>query len=63
MKDSGLPCFKGENTIRKLETRFQLHRSENQAAIFVKSLIKASYGNMASSFYDYYQKQTNGIPY
>ena len=63
MKDSGLPCFKGETSIKKLENRFQLHKSDSQAAAFVKGLIKDSYENKASSFYDFYQKQTNGIPY
>ncbi|KAL1922497.1 uncharacterized protein VTP21DRAFT_10036 [Calcarisporiella thermophila] len=63
MLGSGLPCFKGEQTIRKLRARFQLDRSERQAADFMLERIKDSYENRRTVLYDEFQRITNGIPY
>lgn len=62
MLDSGLPCFKGESTIKKLRARFVLEKSEAEAAIFFKSLIKKSFESIYTKGYDEFQRITNGIP-
>ncbi|KAI8148722.1 hypothetical protein BJV82DRAFT_642239 [Fennellomyces sp. T-0311] len=62
MLDSGLPCFKGE-TIKRLRQRFQLDRSERQAADYIMMRIRDSFENQRTVLYDYFQKLTNGIPY
>ncbi|KAJ1720103.1 phosphatidylinositol-4- kinase [Coemansia erecta] len=63
MLESGLPCFKGETTLTKLRARFQLDRSEHDAAQFMVDRIKDSYENRRTVLYDQFQKATNGIPY
>ncbi|KAI9477552.1 hypothetical protein BX667DRAFT_487097 [Coemansia mojavensis] len=63
MLDSGLPCFKGEATLNKLRTRFQLDKSEREAAQFMADRISDSYENKWTVMYDQFQKATNGIPY
>ncbi|KAJ2160011.1 phosphatidylinositol-4- kinase [Coemansia sp. RSA 552] len=63
MLDSGLPCFKGETTLAKLRARFQLDRSERDAAQFMAERIDDSYENKRTVMYDQFQKATNGIPY
>eukprot|EP00834_Sanchytrium_tribonematis_P004946 NODE_270_length_11220_cov_0.981387.p10 type:complete len:104 gc:universal NODE_270_length_11220_cov_0.981387:6174-6485(+) len=63
MADSGLPCFKGTNTISKLRSRFKLELNEREAAIFMIDVIDKSYENYRTVIYDSFQKQTNGIPY
>lgn len=63
MADSGLPCFKGEPTIRKLRDRFQLNRTEKSAADFMASRIRASHQNPRTVLYDEFQRRQNGIPY
>lgn len=63
MLDSGLPCFKGEATIRKLRARFALEKSERDAALFMRQLIKQSYESVFTKGYDEFQRLTNGIPY
>ncbi|KAH6563604.1 hypothetical protein BASA62_008439 [Batrachochytrium salamandrivorans] len=45
MMDSGLPCFKGDVTIRKLRERFQLDKSERGAAEFMVNCIRQSHEN------------------
>lgn len=59
MLESGLPCFKGE-TIQRMQTRFQLGRSERDAADFIMLRIKDSCENRRTVMYDYFQKLTNG---
>lgn len=63
MLDSGLPCFKGETTIKKLRARFVLDKSECDAALYMRSLIKQSYESLYTKGYDEFQRLTNGIPY
>jgi len=62
MLGSGLPCFKGE-TIKRMQTRFQLDKSERAAADFMKQRIDESFENRRTVWYDAYQRATNGIPY
>lgn len=63
MLDSGLPCFKGEKTIRNLRNRFALDKNEKDAALHFKSLIKKSADSVYTKGYDEFQRITNGIPY
>ncbi|CCH41494.1 phosphatidylinositol 4-kinase [Wickerhamomyces ciferrii] len=63
MLDSGLPCFKGEKTIRNLKNRFYLHKSDKEVIGTLKGLIRSSYESMFTTGYDRFQKMTNGIPY
>ncbi|KAJ3296301.1 phosphatidylinositol-4- kinase [Borealophlyctis nickersoniae] len=63
MMDSGLPCFKGEITTRRLRERFQLDKSERQAAEFMLGCIRSSHENTRSGLYDRFQYLQNGIPY
>ncbi|CEP63616.1 1-phosphatidylinositol 4-kinase STT4 LALA0_S08e06700g [Lachancea lanzarotensis] len=63
MLSSGLPCFKGEKTMRNLEARFSPHRTEQEAAEFMLGLIKKSYESIFTRGYDEFQRLTNGIPY
>lgn len=63
MLDSGLPCFKGLKTIKHLQNRFQQNRSDHEAALFMKGLIKKSYESLFTKGYDEFQRLTNGIPY
>ncbi|KAJ1936376.1 phosphatidylinositol-4- kinase [Linderina macrospora] len=63
MMDSGLPCFKGETTLTKLRGRFQLERTEREAAQFMADRIADSFENKRTVMYDSFQKATNGIPY
>ena len=63
MLESGLPCFKGELTIRRLRERFQLDKSERAAADFMISCIRQSHENTRSGLYDLFQYAQNGIPY
>ncbi|KAJ3144888.1 phosphatidylinositol-4- kinase [Geranomyces variabilis] len=63
MMDSGLPCFKGEVTTRKLRERFLPDKTDRQAAEFMVSCIKHSHENTRSNLYDKFQYMQNGIPY
>ncbi|KAK9448292.1 uncharacterized protein V1518DRAFT_418558 [Limtongia smithiae] len=63
MLESGLPCFKGETTIRKLRERFVLEKSDKEAAVYMRGLIKKSAESVYTRGYDEFQKMTNGIPY
>lgn len=63
MLESGLPCFKGEKTIRKLRERFVLEKSDKEAAVHMRGLIKRSAESLYTRGYDEFQRMTNGIPY
>lgn len=63
MLDSGLPCFKGSKTVRNLQNRFQPLKTDHEAAMFMKALIKKSYESLFTKGYDEFQRLTNGIPY
>ncbi|GMF06917.1 unnamed protein product [[Candida] boidinii] len=62
MLDSGLPCFK-PTSIKNLTARFVPHKTDKEAAIYMRSLIKKSYESFATKGYDEFQRLTNGIPY
>jgi phosphatidylinositol kinase/protein kinase (PI-3 family) len=63
MLDSGLPCFKGDITIRKLKERFQLDKSDRVAADFMMNCIRQSHETTRSGIYDRFQYLQNGIPF
>ncbi|KAK9470089.1 uncharacterized protein V1510DRAFT_303069 [Dipodascopsis tothii] len=63
MLDSGLPCFKGEKTIRKLTDRFVLDKTDKEAAVHMRGLIRKSAESLYTKGYDEFQRMTNGIPY
>lgn len=62
MLESGLPCFK-ELTIKKLRKRFVPGKTEKDAAVYFKGLIKKLYESFYTTGYDEFQRLTNGIPY
>ncbi|KAK6202990.1 phosphatidylinositol-4 kinase [Scheffersomyces amazonensis] len=62
MLDSGLPCFK-DSTIKKLRQRFVPSKSDKDACIFFRGLIKKSMESFYTKGYDEFQRLTNGIPY
>ncbi|KAF7894411.1 uncharacterized protein EAF01_009862 [Botrytis porri] len=62
MMDSGLPCFKPES-IQHFRDRFVLEKTEAEAAVFMRGLVKRSYGSYSTGVYDQFQLLTNGIPY
>lgn len=62
MMESGLPCFK-ENTIKKLRQRFVPNKTEKDALLFFRGLIKKSMESYYTKGYDEFQRLTNGIPY
>lgn len=63
MLESGLPCFKGEQTIKRLRSRFVLDKTEREAALYFRGLIKKSFESVYTKGYDEFQRITNGIPY
>lgn len=63
MLESGLPCFKGQTTIKNLRARFVPHKSEKDAGLFMRKLIRKSYESYFTKGYDEFQRLTNGIPY
>ena len=63
MLDSGLPCFKGDKTIKNMRSRFQPEKTDHEAALYMKSLIKKSFESIFTVGYDEFQRITNGIPY
>ena len=63
MQESGLPCFRGEETIRRLRLKFQSQLNERDAAQFMAARIADSYENYRTTAYDLFQKMQNGIPY
>lgn len=62
MLESGLPCFKPA-TMKHLTQRFVPHKSDKEAAIYIKGLVKKSFESFATKGYDEFQRLTNGIPY
>lgn len=45
MRTSGLPCFKGRDSIRNLKERFALDKTDQQAAEIMLNCIKVSHAN------------------
>lgn len=62
MMESGLPCFK-ENTIKKLRQRFVPNKTEKDALLYFRSLVKKAMESYYTKGYDEFQRLTNGIPY
>lgn len=62
MLESGLPCFK-PHTIKKLRSRFAPRKSEKEASLYMRGLIKKSMESYYTKGYDEFQRLTNGIPY
>jgi phosphatidylinositol 4-kinase len=62
MLDSGLPCFKVD-TLKHFRSRFVLEKSEQDAALYMRDLVKKSYASRTTSLYDHFQLMTNQIPY
>jgi hypothetical protein len=63
MADSGLPCFRGEKTIRNLRNRFRLDLDAMGVRAHVYDLVHKSCENVRTVMYDRYQLSTCGIPY
>lgn len=63
MSESGLPCFRGDSTLRKLRQRFRLDLNEADAREFMGDLIYKSCETIRTTLYDRFQERTNGIPY
>ncbi|GMM39044.1 1-phosphatidylinositol 4-kinase [Saccharomycopsis crataegensis] len=63
MLNSGLPCFKGMTTIKNLKARFVPGKTEKEAALYMRKLIRKSYESFFTKGYDEFQRITNGIPY
>ncbi|OBT81912.1 hypothetical protein VE02_09422 [Pseudogymnoascus sp. 03VT05] len=62
MLDSGLPCFKPES-LKHFRERFVLEKTERDAAVFVRGLVRRSHNSYSTGVYDQFQLMTNGIPY
>jgi len=62
MLDTELPCFRGQ-TIEQLRQRLQPHESDFGAANFIINVIKQSFLNYRSRFYDIIQHQQNDIQF
>ncbi|EFR01804.1 phosphatidylinositol 4-kinase STT4 [Nannizzia gypsea CBS 118893] len=62
MLDSGLPCFT-PHTLTNFRDRFVLEKSEQEAAQYMRELIRKSYASMSTKGYDQFQLMTNNIPY
>ncbi|KAG7194202.1 phosphatidylinositol-4- kinase [Scheffersomyces spartinae] len=62
MLESGLPCFK-DTTVKKLRQRFVPGKTEVEASMYFRSLIKKSMESFYTKGYDEFQRLTNGIPY
>ncbi|KAJ3053888.1 phosphatidylinositol-4- kinase [Rhizoclosmatium hyalinum] len=58
MLESGLPCFKGEGTIKKLRGKFMLELDDKKAAEFMLQQIQKSHENKFR-----FQNIQNGIPF
>ncbi|KAG7664604.1 STT4 [[Candida] subhashii] len=62
MLESGLPCFK-DTTIKNLRSRFVPGKSERQASVHFRKLIRKAMESFYTTGYDEFQRITNGIPY
>ncbi|KAJ1504879.1 phosphatidylinositol-4- kinase [Coelomomyces lativittatus] len=63
MAESGLPCFKSEQTLKKLRSRFVLDRNQREAAAYMTDRINDSYKNWRTVAYDKFQNMQSGIPF
>lgn len=56
MLGTGLPSFKGEPTIKRLQDRFVLGLNERQAADYMMSIVRNAHENVRSTVYDEFQR-------
>jgi phosphatidylinositol 4-kinase len=62
MLDTGLPSFKGEQTIKRLRDRFALGLNERQAAEWMMGVVRNAYENVRSTVYDEFQRVRHQVP-
>ena len=62
MFSSGLDCFR-DNSIKNFIDRFKLELNEEEAASYMRELIKQAEDNWRTNFYDFIQKKQNNISY
>ena len=62
MLDTGLPCFRG-HTIKQLQSRFQMHASEREAANYMLKVITDCYLSWRGKTFDMIQFIQNKIPF
>lgn len=66
MSRSGLPCFKGEETLERFKRKFRPDLSDVDARKYMLTIISSSYeglGVIRAKIYDVYQYKTNKIPF
>jgi phosphatidylinositol kinase/protein kinase (PI-3 family) len=65
MLDTGLPCFqkRGTKVLENLMLRFQVDKSEREAAQYMARTIDTQVLSFRSMLYDIVQNLQNGIPY
>jgi len=56
MIDTGLPSFKGDQTIKRLRDRFALGLNERQAAEWMMGVVRNAHENVRSTAYDEFQR-------
>jgi phosphatidylinositol 4-kinase A len=56
MLGTGLPSFKGEQTIKRLRDRFTLGSNERQAAEWMVGIVRNAHENVRSIVYDEFQR-------
>jgi phosphatidylinositol 4-kinase len=62
MFNSGLDCFRADS-IKNFIDRFKLELTEDEAAIYMRDLIKTAEDNWRTNVYDFIQKKQNNIYY
>lgn len=62
MFSSGLDCFR-DNSIQNFIDRFKLELNEEEAAGYMRELIKTAEDNWRTNVYDFIQKKQNNISY
>jgi phosphatidylinositol 4-kinase len=61
MLDTGLPSFKGDQTIRRLRDRFALGLNERQAAEWMMGVVRNAHENVRSTAYDEFQRVSSDV--
>lgn len=62
MVPSQLPCFSRGEPVEELKQRFQLGLNDQQAASFMRRLVRDAYDKWTTGFYDLIQYYQNAIP-
>jgi hypothetical protein len=62
MIPSQLPCFSRGEPVEELKQRFQLGLNDQQAASFMRRLVRDAYDKWTTGFYDLIQYYQNAIP-